>query len=101
MQIFNHTHMVFGSISCVQRLKPFAGEIQTLGAKPHLAFPDFLALVFHEQTMFPPWNTTGTIAPVKPFFVDVVLHSLITAAQGAIHAARGNQFLFHINLWIS
>jgi len=57
-------------------------------------------MIFHEQAVLPAWNTTGTIVPMKTFFVDVILHAQITDTQGTVHAARGNQLLFHITLRI-
>ena len=76
-------------------LKAFTGEIRALIAIGHLTAHQPLALLLDEGALFVTGSAAGAVGHFHPLALDVVLQGQVAAADGAVHAAGGNQFLIH------
>jgi hypothetical protein len=90
-KIFDHAHMVLGTVALIQRPKPFAGKISTHKAKADVSIPKSGTCVAHVQAAFPPRDASGTILSMKSLFFKVIPPGLVSNAQSAVHAAGGDQ----------
>jgi len=61
LQVGNHAHPEIRSVSIVQVLEVFAGEITAFIAVSHLIGKQQLASLLQESTLLIPWSAAGTI----------------------------------------
>ena len=71
-QVFNHAHMVFGSVTLIECFEPAAGEILAFITEPYQSFPNQAAMVTHENAVLATWQATGAVSPLEPFLVQVM-----------------------------
>jgi hypothetical protein len=83
-KVFNHAHIVFGSVSLVQMFEIVAGEISAFITKFSSAFvKDFAGLDLTSNTGN---RFIGIYSPATDTFV---LFSQISYADATVHSARG------------
>lgn len=95
VEVVYHAHMVFGTVALIQCLQSPAGEAFAFKTKPDAAFSQQFAGVPHMCAVFTPGKASRTMFFVKTPFVYAILPELISAAQTAVHPARGDQFCIH------
>ncbi len=95
LKVLNHAHVVFVTVSFVERLQPFARELVAFEAEPDQALLQQIATAFHVDTVLAPWDTANTVFPMATLFVQVVLHCKIVDAYPAVHPTGGDEFFFH------
>jgi hypothetical protein len=69
LQVLDHTHMVFSSVTLVEGLKPAAGEALTFIAETHKSLPNEVAMMSHKSAVLAAWYATGAVSPLEPFLV--------------------------------
>jgi len=55
IQVFDHTHMVLGAVSFIQRLQTLTGECFALEAESEFSFGQQFAAISHVSAVFAPW----------------------------------------------
>ena len=72
-QVFNHAHVVFGSVTLIESFKSAAGEILAFITEPYKSSPNQVAMFSHENTVLAAWQATGTVSLLESFLVQVIL----------------------------
>jgi hypothetical protein len=103
LQVLNLTYLEPGSTAFVEDFQAAAWIAATFVAEPHEAFPQPLALLSHNRTVFPARQAARTILDVKSLVPQVVSLRQVLFTDTAVHAAGGDQVLircFHDNsIW--
>jgi hypothetical protein len=80
IQVFQHAHMVLGTVALIEGFEPGAGIIIALKTKSDETIPYQIARVFHEHAMFTARQATGAVLPVEPLFLQIILHRQVADA---------------------
>jgi len=71
-QVFNHAHMVFGSVTLIECFKPAAGEVLAFITEPYQSFPNQAAMLTHENAVLATWQATGAVSLLESSLVQVI-----------------------------
>ena len=94
-KIFNHAHVVPGTVPLVEVLQTPAREIAALIAEPYKPEPEPFAAFLHECTIFTAGQAAFAVFSVETFLLQIVLLRLVADAQRTVHPAGSNKYLFH------
>jgi hypothetical protein len=71
-QVLNHAHMVFGSVTLIECIKPAAGEVLAFITEPYKSLSNEVAMLFHENTVLAAWQATGAVSLLESSLVQVM-----------------------------
>ncbi len=94
-EIVDHAEVILRTIAEIERLQAVAGKIVALKTVSYLAFPQQVAVLFHEGAVLSPDDAPRTIGLVESFRIDFVFHGEITDTEAAVHTARGDERFIH------
>ncbi len=69
VQVFDHAHVVFCTVTFIQALQAFAGVFRTNKTKPYLAFAEQIAGIRHVGAVFPAGDATRAVGPMETLLV--------------------------------
>jgi hypothetical protein len=89
-KVFYHTHAIFCPVTFIQVLEATAGKLLTFIAVLNAAFPQELTALFYKSAVLTAGAAAGAVSLQDAGAAKVMSHGEIAAAQGAVHAARGD-----------
>lgn len=80
VQVFDHAHVVFGTVALIEVFQAVAWIIGTFKTKANLAFAKQLAAVCHVDAILSAGNAARAVGAVKTSFVQVQLLEMVGGA---------------------